>query len=660
MLGRGPWGLGYAGIYALATAPGLPLGFALFGRRHALGWASGALIGYGLTATMLAVLIKVGLGVFWAFLCGWIVLGLVAWLVASPMRSALIPLPAWRRQDSFALLAVLLLVPALMGPPYVKVGAADAQGTRYYRAYFTADYIWHGALVQQLSRFELPPKNPYLNGHRLHYYWTYFMVPAAVVGTLPDAPLGDYELCLKVNAYATAHLFVAVLFLAAWSVVARGWFAAAATALGLLAVSAEGTYVLIDLWRRGLPIGEVRHLNIDAITMWFFRGLTMDGLPRSMWYNPQHSLAAALGLVGAVVAGRRRLRSPFDGAVLVGLVLGLAVAASPVPGMSFVAIYGLGSLAAALAQRRPLRVEMVRVAVAAVPVAIALVWCYVNAVFEGAGGALRFGFLGQARSHPVLTLLLAAGPGLTLALISLVPPWRLPGRLLPFVMGVAMALVMFYLVSLQVDAMYFAFRAGQILFLCLPALLIWFLARGWRSRPRRIPTLALALTVLAVGLPTTAIDLFNAQDIANREMGPGFRWTIDVTPAEQSALRWVRATTGVDALVQTDAMARGRETWSWIPTFAGRRMAVGVPLPLLHTPEYDRRMELVQKLYATPDAQEACRLARGLGIDYLYIGRAERAAHPPDALAKFWESSCFAPVFRNVDAAVVQVVAEQR
>ena len=49
-ISTGAAGVLYLPLYALATLPGLPLGFALFGRRHAAGWIGGALLGYGLTA----------------------------------------------------------------------------------------------------------------------------------------------------------------------------------------------------------------------------------------------------------------------------------------------------------------------------------------------------------------------------------------------------------------------------------------------------------------------------------------------------------------------------------------------------------------------------------------------------------------------------------
>jgi hypothetical protein len=38
--------IGYGAVYAAATLPGWPIGFALFGRRRPAGWIAGALLGY--------------------------------------------------------------------------------------------------------------------------------------------------------------------------------------------------------------------------------------------------------------------------------------------------------------------------------------------------------------------------------------------------------------------------------------------------------------------------------------------------------------------------------------------------------------------------------------------------------------------------------------
>ena len=41
------------------------------------------------------------------------------------------------------------------------------------------------ALTSELRRFEMPPVNPYLASKPLHYYWTYFLVPAAITAPAP-------------------------------------------------------------------------------------------------------------------------------------------------------------------------------------------------------------------------------------------------------------------------------------------------------------------------------------------------------------------------------------------------------------------------------------------------------------------------------------------
>jgi uncharacterized membrane protein len=160
--------------------------------------------------------------------------------------------------------------------------------------------------------------------------------------------------------------------------------------------------------------------------------------------------------------------------------------------------------------------------------------------------------------------------------------------------------------------------------------------------------------LIAVGLPTTIVDSFNTQDINNRGMGPGrFRWTIIVTPEELEAFRWLRNETAVDAVVQMDPIAHGRETWSQLPTFAWRRMAAAKPISLMNIPEYDQRSRQVHAMYASADADAAALIARQLGIDYIFIGPAEQERNPAASLAKFGKRpDLFEPVFANASTRI--------
>ena len=101
-------------------------------------------------------------------------------------------------------------------------------------------------------------------------------------------------------------------------------------------------------------------------------------------------------------------------------------------------------------------------------------------------------------------------------------------------------------------------------------------------------------------------------------------------------------------LVQMEPMVRGREHWTLIPSFAGRRMAAGLPISLLPLPEYAERSERRSAaLFATANAAEASAIARRLRIDYLYVDDDDMAAYP-DGTRKFdREPALFERVFEN-------------
>ena len=122
--------------------------------------------------------------------------------------------------------------------------------------------------------------------------------------------------------------------------------------------------------------------------------------------------------------------------------------------------------------------------------------------------------------------------------------------------------------------------------------------------------------IVLSGLPTTVIDAYDAQDVANTSMGPGFHWTLSLSAQQQDALYWIHTQTPLDAIVQAEPTVRGREAWSVIPSFAGRRMAAGLPISLMHVPAYDTRSLAVHEIFAGPDPETARRLARELAIDY--------------------------------------------
>jgi hypothetical protein len=549
---------------------------------------------------------------------------------------------------------VLLLVPAVFVFPYKNLGARDAEGNRYYRAYFTADFIWHTALTAELTKYEMPPINPYLGDRTMQYYWTYFLIPAAVAQE-GGGGLRDVEAVLKANALAAGLLFLGSLVVATWSASRSAAGTVLAVYLAVAAASAEGLYAIWDLASRGRSLAGLTDLNVDAVTAWEFRGLRVDSLVRSMWYNPQHSMSAALGMLALPVVGGAGVATSLGAVAAAGAALALSTTFNPLIGGLFSLIYGVVVVADALRRRQLL--TLFRHVPAALLVGGAVAWCIGNQMVEGATGVVLYGLGGYARNAPVATLLLSLGPLLLPASLALWAPWRLPLRAWPSLAGAILGLAVFYLVRLSVEGSYIGFRAGQLLQLTLPGLAAVFFGALWQQGLRRL-ALAVAALLVAIGLPTTLIDTYNAQDIWNRRMGPGFRWTITVTPEEQESHLWLRTETPPDAIVQMDPVAHGRETWSQLPTFAWRRMAAATPISLMNIPEYGERSRKAHAIYAEEDAERAFTLARELGVDYLFIGPAETEENPPEALEKFASrKDLFHLVFANARTRIYRVVS---
>jgi hypothetical protein len=314
-------------------------------------------------------------------------------------------------------------------------------------------------------------------------------------------------------------------------------------------------------------------------------------------------------------------------------------------------LYGVCIVVDAIGRRNWMP-ALLRHASAAVFVVLAVAWAATSRVVDGAGSALDIGFSGFSRQSPLLTLLLSLGPVLVPALPGLFEARTDLAKRSAVLAGAGILAGLFLLYFVRVsEASWVGFRAGQILLVTIPILL----ARTfeWLPRPSRV---VLAGTILLVGLPTTVIDTWNAQDIGNRRPGPGFRWTLWTTADQQQAFDWIKIHTPPKAIVQMEPMVRGREHWTLIPSFASRRMAAGLPISLLPLPDYLERSAEVKRLFETSDAAEASTLALRLRIDYLYVDQDDVTAYP-GGTAKFDESPAyFEPVFRNGTVRVYRVL----
>jgi hypothetical protein len=656
LVAGGTGALLYGVLFVVAVAPGIPVGFALFGWRHPAAWIAGALIGYGLTQLTLWAIIAARVPGPLPFTAAWafVLAGSIALTQAagSDARTGCIEAPTWTSSDLRALFLVLLLVPALMGITYRNLGRADAEGNKYYRAYFTADFLWHTALASELGKYSVPPRNPYLAPRAMNYYWTYFLLPATVAREAPPSlpQLRDVQLCLKANAILAGLLMMGALFLLVRCGVNASWPAAVAVVVVVLAASAEGLYAIADVLRHGRPWTVLRDTNIDAISNWSFGGLRIDNIPRSLWYTPQHTTSIALGLVAltiAALAGARARPAAIAGA---GLSLGLATTMNPLLGALCSLIYGICIIVDGIGGPGGI-VLIARHAIAALFVVGAVGWAAVSHVMDGAGSVVDVGFSGYARSHPIITLILSLGPVLLPAIPGILRPAGETTRraIVIGLSGILIGLFLLYFVRIS-EASWVGFRAGQILLVSIPVLLA-------RTFELLTPSLraGLAVLILLIGLPTTLVDTFNAQDIWNRRPGPGFRWTIWTTPDQEQAFGWIRNNTPLDAIVQMEPVVRGREHWTLIPSFAGRRMAAGDPISLLPIPAYKERSGTVKRIFETDDAKEGSALARRLRLDYIYVDQDDLRAYPSGTQKFDAHPELFERVFANGSVRIYRV-----
>jgi hypothetical protein len=353
--------------------------------------------------------------------------------------------------------------------------------------------------------------------------------------------------------------------------------------------------------------------------------------------------ASAVGSTGSLAA-----------IFVMGIALAGATALNPFVGGIFALAWGGAMIVDAL--RRPGRVVAIgRQLLAAVPVALALLWCIASSMVEGAGDSLQFGAHGASTHAPVWSLFLSLGPVIILALAGCALIRRTTIRpLAPAIVVGVLSLAVMYLVRLRVDTEWIPFRAGQMLLVTAPALMAYGLAAVWNRRGLRPLAGVAFVALLLLGLPTTVIDAFNAQDIENDHEGVGFRWTMVIPPEEVQAFAWIRRSTPLDAVVQMEPIVREREGWSLIPSFAERRMAAGLPISLMEVPAYRQTSERVQVMFATPRAQEAWDIAKGLHIDYIYVDATDRAKYPETD--KFDRSpNFFEHVFRRGAVGVYRV-----
>lgn len=620
------WGLAFGvATQAVFILPGVLIVRAVSGPGR--GWlipaAFGPLVGQALSSMALSLL--------------WIAGGRGLWLLAAaPALVTLLIRPAGRLEgrwrlpeaqgsDGMALSALLLLVPLVVGLPFAHVGEITPDG-QVYRAYFTADYVWRRAVVAELAKGAFLPVNPFYAYDSLHYYWMPHLMTAVEYRAMGQ--LIDLNQLLLMRSVFIDAFYIGCLYGVVRMFNIRPWQAAASVASVVLCSSFEGSYAALDYYGKGVPLRDLRSLNIDAVSRWYFQGMPIDGLQRLLFYQPHHEAGYAAGLLGMLAVSHRTRR--YDPATLAvsGVLLGASTLLSSFAGLMFTAATALFEGLWVLRQFEWRRAIWHTLA-AAVPLACAAL-CVIGLEYVDKGGSvIRLGLNPQATRRFALVTFLSLGPMILLAGAgALVALWRRrPGLWVLASLVATCGFFYFYVDIRDHQDVYVGWRVGHLM-LMASAVLIGMLFERVTALPTatRWTSLAGILIVLAAALPTTAIDIYNTQDITNFGQAPSFKWTLLLTPDELQAFDWIKHNTLPDAVFQVDPKPRDSATWAYLPAFAERRMSVGLPISMIPLAKYQAGSDRMSQMFDA-DARELYETAVRNHIDYLLVGPPERAAH---------------------------------
>ena len=603
--------------------PGVAIARAIAG--PALGWlvpvAFGPLLGQALGSLALtAVWAAGGRGIWVALL--------------APALVSIVVLPARRLQgrwrvpatssgDRIALAALLLIVPVIVGLPFAHLGEITADG-QFYRAYFTADYVWRRAVVAELAKGAFLPVNPYLHGDTLHYYWMPHLLTAAQYRFA--SAWATLDELLLIRSVCIDAFFVTFLYGMVRVFGVRAWAAAAGVAFVIVSSSFEGLYAWIDFVVRGVPLHELTNLNIDAITRWYIRGIPIDGLQRLLFYQPHHAVGYVAGLMGVLAVSRRtRTFDPVAMAVA-GLLLGLSIAISSFAGVMFTAGAALFE-AYSVVRQRDWRRGLAHAVASAIPLALASGLVLALQYVDATGSIVAFGVNRVATQSFWLVTALSFGPVLIVSIAAIAIILQAGRQDLGELGALAAACVVFYFFINVRDHqdVYVGWRVGHLLFMSA-TVLAGLVFDHLQSMPNRRKAVAVLIVVGLAGLPTTVIDVYNTQDITNNRGAPGFTWTLRLTPDDRQAFHWIRLNTRPEEVIQVDPFTRDTETWAYLPAFAERRMAAGLPISMVPLKKYQEGSEQVRAIFDEPALAAYERAVRS-GINYVLIGPPERHAH---------------------------------
>jgi hypothetical protein len=605
----------------------LPGVFVLRAIAPAQGWLPaltvGPFVGQAFGSLALTLLWITGAHGVWLLLAAPLIVSVLA--VPARRLSDRWTLPFLHADDLLALTVLLLIVPVVVGLPFAHLGEITANG-QDYRMYFTSDYAWRRAVVTELAKGDVLPINPYFAGDALHYYWMPHVFSA--VQYRFAAQWATLDALLTVQSISVDAMFVACLYGMTRAFRVRPWAAAAGVTFAIFASSFEGLYAWWDFARNGAPLAAVKNLNIDAVSRWYFQGIPIDGLQRVLFYQPHHALGYVIGLIGLMAIALRTRAEDAVAFAVAGVCLGLSIAISSFAGLMVTAgaaLYEAVALVRAFSVRRGLRHAIA----AGIPIGLAVALVFALRYVDNSGSVVELAVNRLALHDFWWVTFLSCGPVLIVGAIAIALNWRHPHGVGVFgALVIASTFFYFFINVRDHQDVYVGWRVGHFLFMSA-AVVIGALVNDLPQLSLNLRRFAIAGLVLMflAGAPTAAIDIYNTQDTTNHTEMPAGHATLRLHPDDLQVIDWIRHNTDPKAIVQVDPVARNPEHWAYLPAFAERRMAAGIPISMIPLAKYEKASAEIRLIYDELPLLAYERAARA-HVNYIIVGPQERDAHP--------------------------------